>query len=107
MKKIDTRLRMNRTICLREEIDSFMDSLGVDAQIQKYRIKELWSKIVGDLISQYAIPYELKKDKLCISVQDSTWRYELSLRKEKILKSLNELLRKNKINKYIKDIIFV
>lgn len=107
MRKINTKLRMNRTICLKDEMDIFMDSLGIDAQIQKYRIKEFWSQIVGDLISQYAIPYELKKDKLCISVQDSNWRYELSLRKEEILKNLNKLLKTNKINKYIKDIIFV
>jgi predicted nucleic acid-binding Zn ribbon protein len=107
MKRINTKLRMNRIICLNDEIDIFMNSLGIDAQIQKYRIKEFWSQIVGDVISQYAIPYELKKDKLCISVQDSTWRYELSLQKEEILKSLNKLLRTNKINKYIKDIIFV
>ncbi|MGB9695715.1 MAG: DUF721 domain-containing protein [Ignavibacteria bacterium] len=107
MKRINTKLRMNRIICLKEEMDIFMDSLGVDAQIQKYRIREFWNQIVGDLISQYAIPYELKKDKLCISVQDSVWRYELSLQKEEILKNLNKLLRTNKINKYIKDIIFV
>jgi predicted nucleic acid-binding Zn ribbon protein len=103
MKNIDTRPRHNKTVCLKDEMDTFMNYIGLDAKMQELQILNVWEDCVGAAIAVYSLPVEIRKNKLMVKVENAAWRYELSLRKEEIIKKLNEKLNK----KIIKEIIFI
>jgi len=51
-------------------------------------IKKLWKKAVGKMASQRSRPVALKKGKLIVNVGDSSFLYNLTLRKREILNNL-------------------
>lgn len=107
MKRIDTKTRMNKTVCLKDEINNFMEYLGLDSKLSEMKIIEVWKLCVGDTIAKFSTPVEIKRNKLLVSVENSVWRYELSLKKKEIIELINENLKQVKNAKLIKDIIFV
>ena len=107
MKRIDTKTRLNRTICLKDELDDFMKYIGLDARMHELKILQVWKECVGETIAKYSKPVEIRKNKLLISVENSVWRYELSSRKTEIIQKLNENLKSSKGRKIIKEIVFI
>ena len=107
MKRIDTKTRLNRTICLKDDLDDFMKYIGLDARMHELKILQVWKECVGETIAKYSTPVELKKNKLLISVENSVWRYELSSRKTEIIQKLNENLKSPRTRKIIKEIVFI
>ncbi|MBL8006012.1 MAG: DUF721 domain-containing protein [Ignavibacteria bacterium] len=103
MKSIDTKARSNKTVCLKSEIDTFMNYIGLDARMQELQILNVWKDCVGNAIANYSSPVEIRKNKLFVRVENSAWRYELSIKKDEIIEKLNKSLKK----KIIKEIIFV
>ncbi|MBS1493310.1 MAG: DUF721 domain-containing protein [Bacteroidetes bacterium] len=95
--------RLGKVINLRNELDEFMEYIGLSEKMQEMKILKVWNECVGDTISQFSKPVDIKKNKLYVSVENAVWRYELSARKEEILNRVNEILK----NKKVKDIIFV
>ena len=95
--------RLGKVINLRNELDEFMEYIGLNEKMQDMKILKVWNECVGDTISQFSKPVDIKKNKLYVSVENAVWRYELSARKEEILSRVNEILK----NKKVKDIIFV
>jgi hypothetical protein len=106
-RKIDTRTRMNRTVCLKDEMDVFINYIGLDSRMQVLRILEVWKDCVGEAISQYSTPIEIRKNKLLVSVENAVWRYELSTKKTEILDRINEKLNSKKKVRIIKEIVFI
>jgi len=107
MKRVDTRKRTNRVVCLREEIDGFVKYLGLDERMQELKILEIWKECVGETIAKFSKPVELRKNKLFVRVENAVWRYELSAKKNEIIAKLNLILNKENKKKNIKEIIFV
>ena len=103
MKNIETRTRFNKTVCLKNELDNFMNYIGLDSKMQELQILNVWSECVGEAIAKYSSPQEIRKNKLFVKVENAAWRYELSLNKAGIIEKLNIKLKK----KLIKDIIFI
>ena len=95
--------RLGKVINLRNELDEFMEYIGLSEKMQDMKILKVWNECVGDTISKFSKTVEIKKNKLYVSVENAVWRYELSARKEEILGRVNEILK----NKKVKDIIFV
>ena len=95
--------RLGKVINLRNELDEFMEYIGLSEKMQEMKILKVWNECVGETISKFSKPVDIKKNKLYVSVETSVWRYELSARKEEILTRVNEVLK----NKKVKDIIFV
>jgi predicted nucleic acid-binding Zn ribbon protein len=106
-KRIDIKTRLNRTICLKDELDDFMKYIDLDARMHELKILKVWKECVGETIAKFSIPIELKRNKLLVSVENSVWRYELSSRKTEIIEKLNENLSSLKKRKVIKEIIFI
>ena len=103
MKSIETKTRFNKTVCLKNEMDNFMNYIGLDNKMQELQILNIWKECVGEAIAKYSSPLEIKKGKLFVRVENAAWRYELSLKKAQIIDKLNESFKK----KLIRDIIFV
>lgn len=70
--------------------------------IKEHDAMHQWNRVVGESISQYAVPTRVVNGVLHVSVVNSVWRQELMMRK-------NELLKKYQLftgQQIIKDIIF-
>jgi len=103
MKSIDTKTRFNKTVSLKNELDTFMQYIGLDAKMQELQILNIWKECVGSAIANYSTPIEIRKNKLLVRVENASWRHELSMKKEEIIEKLNLKLKK----KIIKEIIFI
>jgi hypothetical protein len=53
------------------------------------------SDCVGPAIAQFSTPVRSGRNKLFVSVENASWRYELSLKKSEIIFKLNENLKRN------------
>ena len=106
-RRFDTKSRLNKTICLKTEIDSFMKHMGLDEKLQDLKILDVWEKCVGSVIAGYSVPVHLKKNKLFVSVENAVWRFELSSKKEEIICKLNKILNKRDTKITIKEIVFI
>jgi hypothetical protein len=107
MKRVDTKRRVNRMVCLKEEIDGFVKYLGLDEKMQELKILEVWKECVGETISEFSKPVELKKSKLFVRVENAVWRFELSAKRNEIISRLNQILSKEDKKKSIKEIVFI
>lgn len=107
MKRVDTKSRINRVVCLKNEIDDFVKYLGLDERMQELKILEVWKECVGDTIAKFSRPVELKKNKLFVKVENAVWRFELSAKRNEIISRLNLLLYKEEKKKNIKEIVFI
>jgi hypothetical protein len=107
MKRVDTKRRVNRVVCLKDEIDGFVKYLGLDEKMQELKILEVWKECVGETISEFSKPVELKKSKLFVRVENAVWRFELSAKRNEIISRLNLILSKEDKKKSIKEIVFI
>jgi hypothetical protein len=107
MKRVDTKSRINRVVCLKDEIDGFVKYLGLDERMQELKILEVWKECVGETIAKFSRPVELKKNKLFVKVENAVWRFELSAKRNEIISRLNLLLYKEDKKKNIKEIVFI
>jgi len=107
LRRIDTKKRYGRTVCMKDEILSFMEFLGLDSKMSELKVMEIWKECVGDTIAKFSTPVEIKRNKLLVVVENAVWRYELSMKKKEIIDALNSHLVKVDNKKLIKDIVFV
>jgi hypothetical protein len=107
MKRVDTKKRINRLVCIKDEIDGFVKYLGLDERMQELKILEIWKECVGETIAKFSRPVELKKNKLFVRVENAVWRFELSAKRNEIIKRLNSILYKEDKKKNIKEIVFI
>ena len=61
-------------------------------------VEECWGKIIGEIGFKHSRPVVFKKGVLTVSVDSSVWMQELSMKKRKILKSLQKELGKDRIS---------
>ncbi|MCM8761243.1 MAG: DUF721 domain-containing protein, partial [Candidatus Omnitrophica bacterium] len=65
-------------------------------------IDEAWRRAAGDDAAKHSKPTTLKKAVITVSVDSSSWLYELTMRKKEILNKLEKAIP----NKKIKDVRF-
>ena len=91
-----------RTKTLGEALDELVESLGIKKKLREQEIFTLWEEAVGERIAKVAMPTRILKGTLLISVSNGAWRNELNMRKQEIVKRLNEILAEE----IVKDIKF-
>ena len=60
-------------------------------------ISALWKEAAGEKAAAHTRPASLRKKKLVVNVDGSSWLYELTLRKKEILERLQKKLGEDKI----------
>ena len=83
-------------------IKSFLNKSGLKEGIEEQKAIKIWDKIVGPKISNNTEPISIKNGVIIIKTNNSVWRQELQFQKQKIIKKLNQKLKK----KIIREIIF-
>ena len=84
-----------------ERIDSVIKSiigkLDKEANPTSEDIEKIWRDIAGGKTSSHAKPVSLRKKRLVINVDGSSWLYELTLRKNELLAKLKKRLGEDKV----------
>jgi len=76
---------------LGEVIRDFLEENKVlRAKIYESRIERAWTEVLGDMVMRYTRNIYVKNRILYVSLSSSVLRSELSLSRERLVKSLNE-----------------
>jgi predicted nucleic acid-binding Zn ribbon protein len=67
-----------------------MSSFGLTNRYNGWTVVSKWSEIVGDEIAQKAKAINFEDGCLFVAVEDDSWRQELSMRTDEILKKIKE-----------------
>jgi hypothetical protein len=70
--------------------DFFKENAELRKRILEIRIKRAWGEVLGPMIQQYTHNIYIKNDTLYVSLTSSVLRNELTLNRDKLVKSLND-----------------
>ncbi len=87
---------------LGSSIQQLVGELGIRQKLSEYEAVLQWESLVGEHIAKAATAVKITKGVLVVRVRSSTWRNELSLRKNEIIGTLNRGLGQD----VVKDIRF-
>jgi predicted nucleic acid-binding Zn ribbon protein len=96
---INLKKHSNSRTTLKSEISNLIKGVR---NFQKARFP-FWEEVMGEKISNVAVPVNNKKGVLLVKVRDPIWRFELTRRKAEIISKINKHLKKHSI----KDIVFI
>jgi len=70
--------------------DFFNDNTELRKRILEIRVKRAWGEVLGPMIQQYTRNIYIKNNILYVSLTSSVLRNELTLSRNKLIKSLND-----------------
>jgi len=82
-------------------IKSYIKENNLENGLDNVEVKNVWYELMKNGIANYTTDITLKNGILYIKLKSSALREELSYGKEKIIKILNEKLKKNLIKKIV------
>tara|TARA_B110001454_G_C12639025_1_gene400380 strand:- start:202 stop:486 length:285 start_codon:yes stop_codon:yes gene_type:complete len=82
-------------------IKFFIKENNLENGLETVEVKDLWYKLMKNGVANYTTDINLKNGTLYIKLKSSVLREELSYGKEKIVKLLNEKLKKDLIKKIV------
>jgi len=75
---------------LGDALNLLMQSLGIEKQVEQYKIFDIWNEVVGQQVAKVAQPERLQNGVLIVTVNNAPWRAELTFRKKEILEKIHE-----------------
>ncbi len=70
-------------------LTALMQSLGIEKQVEQYKIFDVWNDIVGEQVAKVAQPERVHNGVLIVTVSNAPWRNELTFRKREILEKIH------------------
>lgn len=92
--------RLNEESSIADVLKAFIQTNNLQKGMDKIDVREAWKNVMGNGVNNYTVDVLLKKDVLHVILNSSVVREELSYGKEKIIRMLNEELRRD----IIKDV---
>ena len=92
---------MENNIKIGSLIKSYIKENNLENGLDNVEVKNVWYKLMKNGIANYTTDITLKNGILYIKLKSSALREELSYGKEKIIKILNEKLKKDLIKKIV------
>ena len=92
----------SRTKSVGDAIEELIAQLGIKKKLHEQDAFVVWDQAVGERIAKIAIPTRMLRGTLIVSVKSGAWRNELSMRKQEIIRRINELVG----DEILKDIKF-
>jgi len=84
-------------------LDELISSKGWEDRLKEIALPEYWKEVVGSAVADKAQFKRFDDGTIFVSTVSSTWRTELQLRSDLIIKQLNNKLGKEKV----KEIKFI
>ena len=82
-------------------LKSFVKENKLEKGLDKVNVEAVWRSLMGNGVNNYTNSVKLHKDTLYVELSSSVLREELSYGKDKIIKMINEGLKKELITKLI------
>jgi predicted nucleic acid-binding Zn ribbon protein len=82
-------------------MDDIVREFGLEEEVIFEKIKLIWKDMVGENISKKTKLKKLENGNLIIETSSSTWRTELLLRTQSIMKEINKICGKDVVSKII------
>ena len=92
---------MENSLKIDNLIKFFIKENNLENGLENVKIKDLWYEQMKNGVANYTTDINLKNGTLYIKLKSSVLREELSYGKEKIVKLLNEKLKKDVIKKIV------
>ncbi|AWG26864.1 DUF721 domain-containing protein [Flavobacterium kingsejongi] len=93
--------RKNDNSSISDVLKEIMQSNKLQPGIDQVAVKEAWRNLMGNGVNSYTQDVMLKNNTLYVALTSSVLRQELSYGKEKIIKMINEELRRD----VVKDVV--
>ncbi|MCB0443065.1 MAG: DUF721 domain-containing protein [Flavobacterium sp.] len=93
--------RLNNDSPISEVLKAFIKDNNLQSGMDKIDVEKAWKEIMGKGVNTYTKEVFLKEETLYVSLSSSTLREELSYGKQKIIKMLNDELRKDVVKELV------
>ncbi len=93
--------REKASFLVKDLMASFIKENNLSKGMQKLKIEEAWSKLMGQGVVSYTDKVQLQGKTLVVRLTSSVLREELSYGKEKIIKMMNEEMGTSIIDKLL------
>lgn len=79
-------------------IPKSLDRLGIERDLDDYRLWQAWDEVVGDAIRRNAEPVRLDGKRLVVAARNASWMQELTMMRAEILARLNDWMGREVIS---------
>lgn len=93
--------RSNENLSMADALKEFISENKLQKGIDKIDVKNAWMRLMGNGVTKYTSEVRLQNETLYVKLSSAVLREELSYGKEKIIKLLNEELRKEVVKKIV------
>lgn len=100
-KRFSDQKRLREGNSVQDVLKIFIEGNKLDAGIDNINVKAAWVRLLGPGIESYTLDVFLKRQTLYVALSSPIVREELSYGKEKIIKMINEDLRKEVVKELI------
>ncbi len=83
-------IRKETTQSLADALAQLVRTLGIEKQVEQYKIFDVWNEVVGQQVAKVAQPERIHNGVLIVSVTNAPWRSELTFRKKELLEKIHE-----------------
>ena len=89
--------RFNEEIQIVDVLKQFITQNKLEAGMDVVNVRDAWKNLMGNGVNNYTTEIQLKGSTLYVALSSAVLREELSYGKDKIIKMINEELRKDLI----------
>lgn len=93
--------RFNEESPIGDVLKQFISQNKLEAGIDVVNVRDAWKNLMGNGVNNYTTEIQLKGSTLYVALSSAVLREELSYGKDKIIKMINEELRKDVVTNLI------
>ena len=93
--------RFNEESSIGDVLKQFISQNKLEAGMDVVNVRDAWKNLMGNGVNNYTTEIQLKGSTLYVALSSAVLREELSYGKEKIIKMINEELRKDLVKSLI------
>lgn len=93
--------RFNEESSIADVLKQFISQNKLEAGIDVVNVRDAWKNVMGNGVNNYTTEIQLKNTTLYVALSSSVLREELSYGKDKIIKMINEELRKDLVTSIV------
>jgi hypothetical protein len=93
--------RFNEESPISDVLKQFISQNKLESGMDVVNVREAWKNLMGNGVNNYTTEIQLKGSVLCVALSSAVLREELGYGKDKIIKMINEELRKDLITNLI------
>mgnify|MGYP003618480289 FL=1 len=93
--------RFNEESSIGDVLKQFISQNKLEAGMDVVNVRDAWKNLMGNGVNNYTTEIQLKGSTLYVALSSAVLREELSYGKDKIIKMINEELRKDVVTNLI------